>query len=258
MLTTHSHIFENWDQIPNVSHLLEIKNNYVDVFEGHKCEEATTYVCYVVKYDNLQNTSEVVAFGSATYFDGYHYYVDFDNENYTPEQQSLWKLWIEGLVSIEKGCGSVVLLELEKWLSHMSEKYAVERKVINIISVNESVGFYEENGYVACYTGPRFAGTDNTRVAKVIPNSGFDISLDICPRSIDIYPSDENDVECLEWDIAGYIIQGRRIPLLPYIEIPKDIPRTEYKNYVHNNTFKDYITDSMRKNIFDHIDEMNS
>lgn len=260
MLTTHAHIFNNWDEIPSVSHLLKVENNYVHAFENHNCKGAITYICYVVKHNILQGTSQIVSFGSATYFCDDNYYIDHDDDNYTPVQQSSWQLWVEGLVSIEKGCGSTVLRELEKWLADIAEKYDVERKVINIISVDESIGFYEENGYVACYTGPRFGGTGNTRVAKSIPKSGFDISLDISLRSepINIYPLDNDDIECLEWDIAKYILQGRRIPLLPYIEISKDIPRDEYENYVRNNTFKEYITDNMKNNIFEIIDEMNS
>lgn len=251
MLVT-SHVFKNWNEIPNISHLLEVKNNYIRAFE-HGCKDALTYVCYISTND------KVVAFGSATYFGGdENYYVDSDDDVYTEKQQSFWKLWVEGLISIKKGCGSAVLKELEAWLSRMAEEHKVEKKVINIMSVEESVGFYEENGYVECYTGPRFGGTGNIRVARATLGSSYDISLDVQLSPIDNYPTTEDSIECLEWDIAKFILQGRRIPLLPYIIIPNNIPISEYKTYVLEQPFAEYITPKMRANILERVEEMDS
>lgn len=270
MLTIHSHVFSNWEEIPDVSHLLKVENNYVHAFEGHNYEDSTTYVCYMQQQcKESASGTKIVAFGSATYFTAEgNCYVDYDDDNYTPEQQKLWQLWVEGLVSIEKGCGSIVLQALENWLSDVADLHKVERKVINIMSVDESIGFYEENGYVACYTGPRYAGTGNTRVAKAIRDSNFDISLDIQLKPIDHYPSDLSDIGCIERNIARYIVQGRRIVLLPYIEIPKWIPKNDYELHVKSqarnkkhgdkHTLNEYLTESMLNNIFDNIEEMNS
>lgn len=248
-----SHIFNTWSGIPDVSHLSKIQNNYVHAFE-HGCKDSITYVSYVIKND------VIIAFGSATYFGGTNcwdnYYIDSDDDNYSKKQQNLWKLWVEGLVSTEKGYGSIILQELEKWLAEISVQYNVERKVINIMSVSESVGFYEENGYVECYTGPRFGGTGNTRVAKAIGD--FDIRFDIQLSEIDPYPTTNSRIECLEWDIARYILQGRRVALLPYIEIPKNIPREKYESYIIDHPFKEYITEDIKNNILSNIDEINS
>lgn len=55
-----THKFTNWDEIPDVKHLQEIKNNYVNVFQS-ECREGRerfiTYVSYVIEND------VVVAFG---------------------------------------------------------------------------------------------------------------------------------------------------------------------------------------------------
>lgn len=231
------HIFKSWKEIPDVSHLYEIDNNYVGAFQ-HGYSRSVTYVSYVIK-DN-----KVVAFGSATYFEDENYYID---EEVSEELER--RLWIEGLVSIEKGCGTLVLVELEKWLIGISEKYDVSHKIINIMSVEESVGFYEENGYVVCYTGPRFAGTGNTRVAKAIGD--FDIRL----AGVVDYTKIDN--EALEWEIASCILLGRRKALSKFIDIPRDVQRKDYEQYIRNNKFKECVTEDMRKNIIDHIDEMN-
>jgi len=73
---TVTHKFNNWDEIPDVKHLKEVKNNYVTVFEG-KCSEGheryITYVSYVIEND------KVVSFGSASYYDKGNYYCKQDN-----------------------------------------------------------------------------------------------------------------------------------------------------------------------------------
>lgn len=251
--TIKSHLFDTWKDIPSIDHLLEVKDNHIYDFSQHKCKGVVSFVAYVI------DKEKVVAFGSATYFSGKdNYYVDYDDDNYTKEQQNCWKLWVEGLVSIKKGCGSIVLRELEKWMESVSKEYNIERKVINIISVYDSIGFYEENGYVNCYTGPRFAGTDNTRMAKSVPNSGFDITEDVQLCPFIVYPTKKSSIECLEWDIARYVSGGRRIPLAPYIVVPKDIPRKEYFNYVARNKWNEYVTQEMKMRIFYIIDEMDS
>lgn len=252
--STRSHVFKNWDNIPDLSHLETVNNNYIRAFQ-HGCEGAVTYVCYIVKHD--ENSEKVVAFGSATYFCGENnYYIDVDDYQYTVEEQHKRNLWVEGLVSIERGCGSLVLRVLEEWLSSVAILLDLDKKVINIMSVEESVGFYEENGYIEGYTGPRFSGTGNIRVVKAVLGSKFDISAEIQRTPIDHYPTKKYKIESLVWNIAFYILQGRRIPLLPYIDIPKDVPRTEYLEYVRSNPFVEYVTDDMKNDIFNSIKDI--
>ncbi len=235
----HAHEFKNWEEIPDVSHLLEVENNYVHAFE-HEIPEATSYVSYAVK------DRKVVAFGSGTYFKGSNYYIDGDDDGCSKSEQKQRRLWIEGMVSIERGCGSLILRELEKWFSQID----IPHKIINIMSVDESIGFYEENGYVVCFTGPRFAGTGNTRVAKAIGD--FDIQLAGCVDYTKL------DTEQIEWEIAALITLGRRKVLSQFIDIPKDIDRKDYEVYVRNHDFKECVTEEMKKNIFDHLDEFKS
>lgn len=235
----HTHEFKNWDEIPDVSHLLKVENNYVHAFE-HEIPESVTYVSYAIKDD------KVVAFGSATHFKDENYYDDEDDDSCNMSEQEERRLWIEGMVSIEKGCGSLILKELEKWLSTID----VPHKIINIISVDESIGFYEENGYVVCYTGPRFAGTGNTRVAKDIGD--FDIKL----AGYADYA--KCDTEIMEREIATLISLGRRKTLSQFIDVPKDIDRKDYEEYVRSHDFKECVTEEMKKNIFIHLDEFKS
>jgi hypothetical protein len=91
-----THKFTNWGEIPDVKHLQKVKNNYVNVFESEcreGCQRYITYISYVMENDT------VVAFGSASYYNKGNYYC----KNKTRQ------LWIEGLVSISKGCGTLVL-----------------------------------------------------------------------------------------------------------------------------------------------------
>src|ERR1700684_4623920 len=98
------HVFKTWDDIPDVSHLLKVKNNYVRAFE-HNVPNNLCYVAYALR------NGTVVAFGSATYFKQDHSYMDDDDgycscaPNFNIQRDR--RLWIEGLVSIEKGCGSL-------------------------------------------------------------------------------------------------------------------------------------------------------
>jgi hypothetical protein len=238
-----SHIFKSWDDIPDISHLLEVRNNYVEAFE-HKIPKTITYVSYTIK------DKKVVAFGSATYFEDENYYIDGYDDSCDISHQEKRKLWIEGLVSIEKGCGTIILKELEKWLIEMAHKHNIPHKIINIMSVDQSIGFYEENGYVECHTCPRFAGTGNTRVAKSF--DGYDI------KSNGIVDYTQLDDETMAWQIASLIALGRRKTLCQFIDIPKDISRKNYEEYVRNHNFKECVTEDMKNNIFDHLDEFNS
>jgi hypothetical protein len=224
-----THKFNDWGEIPDVSHLLKIKNNYVRVFES-ECqkdrERYITYISYVVENDII------VSFGSASYYDKGNYYC-----NNTTRQ-----LWIEGLVSISKGCGTIVLHELEKILSDISYQYDVKDKIINIMSVSDSVAFYENNGYYECNTSSYWRGCDCIRMAKPIDNFNM-ISAKIR----------ENWEVDAEW-IYGYIIQGRRRILDKYTNIPTSIHHKDFSDYIINNyentkVFKDNVNNDVVKDI---------
>jgi hypothetical protein len=224
-----THKFNNWDEIPDVKHLQKVKNNYVNVFES-KCREGyerfVTYISYAIENDII------VAFGSASYYNEGNYY----GKNATRQ------LWIEGLVSISKGCGTLVLQELEKVLTNIANEYNVEYRIINIMAVSDSIGFYENNDYIECRTSSYWLGVgDCTRLAKPIDNFNMESA------KILIYDIIEADYIC------NFIINGRRNHLAKYINIPRNIKYTEIKNYViengNNNIFTEIITSDMREKI---------
>jgi hypothetical protein len=241
-----SHLFESWDKIPDVSHLLSIENNYVDTFLDH--EPNITYVSYAME------NNKIVAFGSASYYNNeYNYYCDEDDDADYIENQLTRQLWIEGLVSTVSGCGTLVLAELEKCLMDFATNHPVSHKIINVMSVNDSVGFYENNGYIVCHTSPRFGGTDNTRLAKAF--NQFSI------ESTDYIDYKISDEECLAWEIAGAIFQGRLKFLGDYINIPKSSSRDDLKKYIlenYNDIFKDNISQNLKDKILECIEEIDS
>lgn len=200
--------FNNWVELPDLSHLKKIENSYVRAAKGD-----IIYVSYVIENEN------VVAFGSAGYY---------IHDNYYGKNTSR-QLWIEGLVSTLKGCGSIVLSELERELTNLAYVYNITHKIINVMSVDESIGFYEHNGYVECKTSSRFAGTGNTRMAKAIDNFSLESANVIKDRILD---------PC--W-IFTYIVGGRRTIVKDYVIIPDDI---------HHSQFSKYVLENYDKNIF--------
>lgn len=191
-----THQFKDWNEIPDVEHLKKIKNNYVNVFQGEcreGCERYITYISYVIK------NSIVVAFGSASFYKNGNYYC----------KNKTRKLWIEGLVSTSKGCGTIVLQELEKSLITIADEYNVEHKIINVMSVSESIGFYEQNDYIECRTSSYWTGVgDCTRLAKPINN------FDMLSAKILIINFIDSEF------IYNYIINGRRKRLDEFIKVP--------------------------------------
>lgn len=224
-----THKFNNWDEIPDVKHLQKIENNYVDVFEsecGEENERYITYVSYVIE-NNI-----VVAFGSASFYNKGNYYC----KNKTRQ------LWIEGLVSISKGCGSLVLQELEKALIIVADEYDVKYRIINIMSVSDSIGFYENNDYIECRTSSYWLGVgDCIRVAKPIDNFSMD--------SAKILINDFIEVDF----IYDYIINGRRKLLNKYINIPKNIKYDGIKNYILGNKDKNIFDKTITLDMIDKI-----
>ncbi len=212
----YTHIFNNWEQLPDLSHLLKIKNSYINAAKGD-----IIYVSYII--DN----NVVVGFGSCGYYKDTNYY----------GKDKTKQLWIEGLVSISKRCGSIILNELEKVLINLATEFNVKHKIINVISVDESVGFYENNIYVECHTSSRFRGTGNTRMAKSIENYSLDTAdiITYCNFTAEL--------------IYEYILCGRKKNLQKYINIPTTIPHLKLSEYVLENygkcIFKDYVSESV-------------
>ena len=193
--------FTTFDNLPNRDHLRKVENSYIEGFRGD-----IVYVSYVT------NNGDVVAFGSAGY---YH------EDNYYGKDRGR-QLWIEGLVSIMPGCGTLLLRALESSLKMLAEKYQVSKKIIHVMSVEESVGFYEKNGYVECNTSPRFAGTGNIHCAKGI--DGF--SLD----SVKVikYRHDQD----LYQHVVRFVLLGRKLCVDKYMNIPREIHHSELTKYV--------------------------
>ena len=212
-----THLFKSWDDIPDVSHLLKIKNSYVGAFISNECP--VVCVSYIVE------NGIVVAFGSAGYY---------KDENYYCENKDR-QLWIEGLVSTVKGYGTLVLQELEKCLIDLSSN--VKQKIIYVMSVEESVGFYENNDYSECRTSLRFRGTGNIRLAKAIGDYNIEeaklIKYDIDDKYLPSY-------------ISTFVHQGRRRMVDKYLNIPKDIPHTKFAKYVMENQSDDLFKDNVK------------
>jgi hypothetical protein len=211
-----SHIFNGWDKIPNLDHLKKIEDSYIGAAAGD-----IIYVSYIIEND------KVMAFGSASYYKEENTFGDdCDESDPTGALNNLRKLWIEGMVSIKKGCGSIILGELEKMLINSAELHKVSQKIINVMSVSKSVGFYENNGYVECSTGPRFAGTDNVRMAKPI----LDFSMELADVRTNYSP-------VTDW-LFSDIMNGRRKVLERYLYIPADIHHSEFRSFVLKNYTK--------------------
>lgn len=205
-----SHKFNNWEEIPDVTHLFNIKNNSVKAFRGE-----VVYVAYIIQ------DQKIIAFGSAGYYGTKNnYYRDQDDGD---EYEYTRQLWIEGLVSTVKGCGTLVLRELETILTKLSEEYNVEHKIINIMSVSDAVGFYENNGYNVCITSPYWGGVDCIRVAKGINNYSL--------LTANIINYNKLDNSYLAWELAGAIMINRRKFLSTYMNLPKDIALKDISDF---------------------------
>lgn len=266
-----SHIFINWDEIPNVSHLMDIEDSYVIAFDRPENNQ-TSFVAYVIE------NSKVGAFGSATYFedeDAVYYYEDDDAYCYLCEgneqKQSENRLWIEGLVSTRKGCGRLILEELERWLNEIALSKKAPRKVINVMSVNKSVSFYEKMGYEETCTGPRFAGTDNTRLIKALPGctlgcKEFSTVKNGCNSKYEcIFKGlDEANLQDSIDEITGKICCNRTKGLEKVLNVPNNFGNEgSWKEYfrVHNNEdalYKDIFTLELRKELVEMFEEYTS
>lgn len=215
--------FDNWEELPDITHLLKIKNSYVKAAEGD-----IIYVSYVIEDD------KIVAFGSAGYYKDDNYY----GKNKTRQ------LWIEGMVSTSKGCGSIILSELEKALETLADLHSVKYKIINVMSVDESVAFYENNGYVECNTSTRFRGTDNTRMAK--PIEDFSLETAKIRTNWEIDP---------EW-IFGFVVTGRRKILQKYMNLPENIHHSSFIKYILENSqtvFHESIPNSVKDQVIEFL-----
>lgn len=237
-----SHKFTSWDTIPNVDHLRQIEDANIDSFAGD-----VVFVCYA-----LDANGGVVAFGSGGYYEKENYYEDDENDDEFYGDQRSRHLWIEGLVSTVKGLGRLVLCELERILINFSIKMhsagkITEYRVINVMSVEDSVGFYENCGYSVCSTTPRFAGPGNIRCAKAFNGDNLDKQ---CVIKYDVFSN--------EWCLYNFLVLGRRKMCDDYLNIPKDIENKDFVKYFISNKeskdlFKDNINEETRQQLVEWV-----
>ena len=224
-----THKFEGFDKIPNLDHLKKIENSFVDGFTGNNVNIA--YVSYIVDDDN------VVAFGSGSYYietrnyyenpDGEDSdYENTDNEAYMIKERSK-QLWIEGMVSIKKGCGRIILRELERTLIQLAHELNVKYKVINLMSVENSVGFYESCGYVECKTVSYWRGQCLTRCAKAFNSDHVSI--------LDVINYDDKYVLNDDCALYSFLASGRRKMCDLYLNIPNEVSHNDLLKYVLDN-----------------------
>ena len=175
------------------------------------------YTCLFIIENNIP-----VAFGSCGYYRDDNYYC----------QNKTRQLWIEGIVSTVEGYGTVILSNLEKCLISLAHSN-VSHRLINVISVEDSVGFYENDGYVECNTSSRFRGTGNIRMVKAIDN--FDL------ESAKIRTNWDADPGWIFW----FVMTGRRKVLEKYMHIPTEIKIRDFRDYIINTEgiFRDNMSE---------------
>jgi len=147
-------------------------------------------------------------------------------------------------VSISKGCGTIVLQELEKALTNIADEYNVKHRIINIMSVRESIGSYENNDYIECRTSSYWEGVgDCIRVAKPIGDFNMDSAKILICNYVEV------DF------IYDYIVNGRRKLLDKYIDVPKHIRHSEFKSYIiehkDDDIFKEILTQELINELID-------
>ena len=197
---------------PDLSNLEKIENSYVKAAKGD-----IIHVSFIIE-NNIP-----VAFGSCGYYRDDNYYC----------QNKTRQLWIEGIVSTVEGYGTVILSNLEKCLISLADSENVSHRLINVISVEDSVGFYENNGYVECNTSSRFRGTGNIRMVKAIDN--FDL------ESAKIRTNWDADPGWIFW----FVMTGRRKVLEKYMHIPTEIKIRDFRDYIINTEgiFRDNMSE---------------
>ena len=138
----------------------------------------------------------------------------------------------------------IVLQELEKVLTTLADEHNVKYRIINIMSVRDAVGFYENNDYVECRTSVYWLGVgDCVRMAKPINNFNM--------KSAKILINDAVEADF----IYDYIMHDRRKLLDKFIDVPKDVKYTDFKNYILENKdsdiFKETITFKIKEELLD-------
>lgn len=228
-----SHIFNDWMDIPDVTNVSKVENGNVTYFDRRASlgEEfrsfQTTAVAYALKLSDENDNERVVAFGSATcFYDAEtNPYIDDDDEDEFLENQKTRQLWIEGVVSIEKGCGTLIMQELERWLSIFAQDNRIRHKIVNLLAVKPSIGFYDKLGYVDCHTSPYWAGcADAIRMMKPLSKDA-DLSTTECMD----YGSIHLDEKGFCWHLAEALSLDRIVIAGKYLNIPKG--QTDLLNY---------------------------
>lgn len=217
-----THRFNTWDEIPNIEHLEKIPNSYVRAFNNN--DDTIVFISYIVDEKGI-----VLAFGSGTYFSKDNYYGDDDFSDYNAYgDYKIRQLWIEGLVSTKKGLGRIILSELERELISLAKDLELPYKVINVMSINESLGFFESCGYVEGTTSPRFYGTGNNRCVKAFENNTLDNFNIINYNGI------------YEEYLYIFLLYNRRKMIDECLNIPKNI-KTDFLAYFLNNIQSKYL-----------------
>lgn len=172
------------------------------------------FVSHIVDQNNI-----LLAFGSGTYFEKENYYEDDVSEE-CYGHQSIRNLWIEGMVSMRKVLGNVVLSEIERKLIELANQINPPRKVINVMSVEESVGF---------------AGTGNLQLGKAFEGDTL------------------NDYDMLDFSDCGC-----ESYLYSYLNIPANVNHGDFLEYFLENMecdglFKDNVSLQARKIVTEYI-----
>lgn len=234
-----SHVFEGWNTIPNLDDVRRVKYGNVDFFARKNKTNKVSYVAYIVK------DGKVVAFGSATHFlKKRNVYMDDEDDKSHIQYQKYRDLWIEGMVSIEKGCGSLVISKLEEWLHERSPN-----NPINLMSANQSIGFYDKHGYIDCYTSPYWRGLECTRMVKFIGDVCENNRIKACC----VKYKDLNDCDDQYFCelLVDYVAQDRITKVQEFINIPVNRDLAEYvlDNKNKDDMFSSAFTNA-RKGLF--------
>jgi len=286
MYVVISHVFNGWADINlcgDMADILKTKRSSLNVFERfdtieERNESQTTFVAYII------DKNKVIAFGCATHFlTNQNYYQDDDEEcdcvkcnthhDDSPpceekeekdadeiclmSNQSTRRLWVEGMASLKKGCGTLILQELERWLFEQDSIYKLGCP-INLMAVTESIGFYDKNGYIECGTSPYWGGSDCTRMVK-FKNEGAKIAQTLTSEVLTCWDNMETyDEDRFSNLLVQIIAQDRIIFVNKYMKLPVNVNR-DLAEYVLDHKLDDIygslITKERKELLIENLEE---
>jgi hypothetical protein len=285
--TVISHVFDGWNVINahgDMTSILKTPRSSLKVFERfdtieERTASQTTFVAYIVE------KNKVIAFGCATHFlTNQNYYEDGDEEcdcvkckayygapppcengstqNCYIENQSTRRLWVEGMASLKKGCGTLILQELERWLfeqgkiGHTSYSSSYSSCPINLMAVDESMGFYDKRGYVACNTSPYWAGSECARMVK-FENEEAKVAQTLMSEVLTYWDNmgTYNDDKFCDL-LANLIGQDRVLLANRYMKLPVSRDLAEYVlDHQADNIYGDSITKERKEILIEYLEE---